>query len=156
MRAHPGFGSKPKPNASHSRPNINSARSTVFVRCQKLNLCTPPTAPLRSTLFTTNTASLLQPCIPHTLAPVVHTIDTTTFRQVRSVRTPATAALGETHSDDQQPPSAGQQAIQDILQGLFAKLGSWKPPKYVWRSLAALVLGGEVMVRILQGIFLLA
>jgi ABC transport permease subunit len=28
---------------------------------------------------------------------------------------------------------------------------SWKPPRYMWRSIAALVLGGEAIVRMLQG-----
>lgn len=41
------------------------------------------------------------------------------------------------------------------LGGLLAALQAWAaratPPKSLWRSMAALVLGGEVMVRILQG-----
>lgn len=37
------------------------------------------------------------------------------------------------------------------IAGLLDWVDSFKPPKYLWRSLAALVLGGEVMVRILQG-----
>lgn len=35
--------------------------------------------------------------------------------------------------------------------GLLDWADSFKPPKYLWRTMAALVLGGEVMVRILQG-----
>ena len=35
--------------------------------------------------------------------------------------------------------------------GLMDWVDSFRPPKYLWRTLAALVLGGEVMVRILQG-----
>lgn len=44
-------------------------------------------------------------------------------------------------------PEAWHAKAKEIMEYLF----SAKPPKYAWRTLAALVLGGEVMVRILQG-----
>lgn len=44
-------------------------------------------------------------------------------------------------------PEAWHGKAKQVMGYLF----SAKPPKYAWRTLAALVLGGEVMVRILQG-----
>lgn len=44
-------------------------------------------------------------------------------------------------------PEAWHGKAREIIQLLV----DLKPPKYAWRTLAALVLGGEVMVRILQG-----
>ena len=44
-------------------------------------------------------------------------------------------------------PEAWHGKAHQVMGYLF----SAKPPKYAWRTLAALVLGGEVMVRILQG-----
>lgn len=44
-------------------------------------------------------------------------------------------------------PEPWQGKAKEMLNYIF----SAKPPKYAWRTLAALVLGGEVMVRILQG-----
>ena len=40
---------------------------------------------------------------------------------------------------------------QQLITEAATRLATWKPPRYAWRSLAALVLGGEVLVRILQG-----
>jgi len=44
-------------------------------------------------------------------------------------------------------PEAWHGKARQLIQFLV----DLKPPKYAWRTLAALVLGGEVMVRILQG-----
>lgn len=44
-------------------------------------------------------------------------------------------------------------AIAQLLQGVWGWLNSLQPPKTLWRSIAALVLGGEALVRILQGVF---
>lgn len=38
-----------------------------------------------------------------------------------------------------------------MLRSAYDWLCSIKPPKTVWRTVAALVLGGEALVRILQG-----
>ena len=47
-----------------------------------------------------------------------------------------------------------------ILINLSAGLVNWvntsKPPKYLWRTLAALLMGGQALVRILQGGYMLA
>ena len=50
-------------------------------------------------------------------------------------------------------PEAPREPWADLLRGNRAAeaLAAWKPPRWCWRTLAALVLGGEVMVRILQG-----
>jgi ABC transport permease subunit len=37
------------------------------------------------------------------------------------------------------------------LAGLAARLEAWRPPRWLWRSLAALVIGGEAMARICRG-----
>lgn len=41
--------------------------------------------------------------------------------------------------------------LHDLSNRLLDWVAALKPPRYIWRSVAALVLGGEVMVRILQG-----
>lgn len=47
--------------------------------------------------------------------------------------------------------SAGGGGLAALLRSAYDWLCSIKPPKTVWRTVAALVLGGEAMVRILQG-----
>jgi hypothetical protein len=37
------------------------------------------------------------------------------------------------------------------LEYAWTWVGGLKPPKSLWRTIAALVLGGEALVRILQG-----
>jgi hypothetical protein len=56
------------------------------------------------------------------------------------------------------PPPPGNPAaakssgsLQQVLAGTWAWLCSIKPPKSLWRTFAAFVLGGQALVRILQG-----
>ena len=56
------------------------------------------------------------------------------------------------------PPAADENAVTDrpplsapSRLGLLDWADSFKPPRYLWRTVAALVLGGEAMVRILTG-----
>lgn len=50
-----------------------------------------------------------------------------------------------------EPAAAGGGTVPDVLHGVWDWLCSRKPPKSLWRTIAALVLGGEALVRILQG-----
>jgi ABC transport permease subunit len=73
----------------------------------------------------------------------------------RTVSAPA-AAIDVTAppppADDALPANLGPaEPWHHLVRGVASALAAWKPPRYVWRSLAALILGGEVMVRILQG-----
>lgn len=57
-------------------------------------------------------------------------------------------------SSDETLPTPGftsSDAATELGKAILASVAAWKPPKYLWRTMAALVLGGEAMVRILQG-----
>jgi len=49
------------------------------------------------------------------------------------------------------PTPFHQTAVTQIGTSIMNYIISWKPPRYMWRSIAALVLGGEAIVRMLQG-----
>ena len=55
-------------------------------------------------------------------------------------------------SGEPAPPAVGAAGgLKQLLRAVYDWLCSIKPPKSLWRSIAALVLGGEALVRILQG-----
>ena len=71
----------------------------------------------------------------------------------RRRRPAAPAAIATTGGSEGEaaPPAAGAGGLQQLLRAAYGWLCSLKPPKSLWRSIAALVLGGEALVRILQG-----
>jgi len=77
----------------------------------------------------------------------------------RSTIVPHSSAAGDlSETDEPSATTAGSLSLIEpreswhhLVHGVASWLAAYKPPRYVWRTLAALVLGGEVMVRILQG-----
>jgi ABC transport permease subunit len=75
----------------------------------------------------------------------------------RSTVVPHSSAAGDLNEATETTSSPGFSLIEPaeswhhLVHGAASWLAAYKPPRYVWRTLAALVLGGEVMVRILQG-----
>lgn len=65
----------------------------------------------------------------------------------------AVATTGDGGSSGEPAPQAVGAAggLKQLLRAVYDWLCSIKPPKSLWRSIAALVLGGEALVRILQG-----
>ena len=61
------------------------------------------------------------------------------------------AGGGRGGGTDVAPATKATDGLSHLLKGVRSCLDDWKPPKYLWRTMAALVLGGEVIVRILQG-----
>ena len=84
-------------------------------------------------------------------------------QQCRFSVVPHSTAAGELSGDENPTtsPSEPSSSVLAILQpreswhhlvyGTASWLAAWKPPRYVWRTVAAFVLGGEAIVRILQG-----
>jgi ABC transport permease subunit len=75
----------------------------------------------------------------------------------RSKVVPHSSAAGDLSGKNETTTSPGLNLIEPVeswhylVHGAASWLAAYKPPRYVWRTLAALVLGGESMVRILQG-----
>lgn len=65
----------------------------------------------------------------------------------------AVATTGDGGSSGEPAPQAvgAVGGLKQLLRAVYDWLCSIKPPKSLWRSIAALVLGGEALVRILQG-----
>ena len=67
----------------------------------------------------------------------------------------AVAAAGGDSSGAAAEPSSGASSggggLMQQLEFVWTWVGGLKPPKSLWRTIAALVLGGEALVRILQG-----
>ena len=61
------------------------------------------------------------------------------------------ASGGVPDSSEEYIPSPESWGFGEVSRKIMEMISEAKPPKYAWRTLAALVLGGEVMVRILQG-----
>lgn len=63
------------------------------------------------------------------------------------------ATTGDSGGGSKTPLGGGGEvgAIAQLLRGAWGWLNGLQPPKSMWRSIAALVLGGEALVRILQG-----
>lgn len=65
------------------------------------------------------------------------------------------SVVASSSRDDDEVALAATSLMPESWHGPARKIMAFfmdsKPPKYAWRTLAALVLGGEVMVRILQG-----
>ena len=69
-------------------------------------------------------------------------------RAAAAVTSIATASDGGSGGGEGGGADAG---LRQLLGGAYDWLCAVKPPKWAWRSMAALVLGGEALVRILQG-----
>ncbi|KAK9828848.1 hypothetical protein WJX72_002391 [[Myrmecia] bisecta] len=66
-------------------------------------------------------------------------------------RTVTCAATADIASADQAEAAPTSLTLKQRLQGFLTLLQTSKPPKYMWRTVGAIVLGGQVMVRILKG-----
>lgn len=76
-------------------------------------------------------------------------------RAARASTTNIAATGGEGSSGSGDAAAAAPSGEAGTLQGLLRSIYDWlcrvKPPRTLWRSLSALVLGGQALVRILQG-----
>ncbi|KAI7842873.1 hypothetical protein COHA_003490 [Chlorella ohadii] len=99
-----------------------------------------------------------QPCAPGTLRPAQQQLRQPSIaasRRRRRAAAPAAVATtgdGSSGGGEPKPPAVGAAGgLKQLLRAAYDWLCSIKPPKSLWRSIAALVLGGEALVRILQG-----
>ena len=63
----------------------------------------------------------------------------------------SSGAAAEASSSGGASGSSGGAGLMQQLEFAWTWVGGLKPPKSLWRTIAALVLGGEALVRILQG-----
>ncbi len=99
-----------------------------------------------------------QPWAPGTLRPAQQQLRQPSIaasRRRRRAAAPAAVATtgdGSSCGGEPTPPAVGAAGgLKQLLRAAYDWLCSIKPPKSLWRSIAALVLGGEALVRILQG-----